>query len=230
LRASCANVFNEIGSSQEGARHHVSELLALSKVSCRRGRITLFSDIDVSLAAGQLLRVEGANGAGKTSLLRIICGLLSPIQGEVRWRGEKVTRLRDSFYSELLYLGHAAALKDDLTVLENLEIATTLAGERASATAMHEALAKAGLLSRAGALARTLSQGQKRRAALARLALSRHHLLWVLDEPFNALDRAAVSWLAGVIEAHLGAGGMVVLTSHQGVAFSEQISASTVML
>lgn len=163
--------------------------------------------------------MQGANGAGKTSLLRIICGLLAPAAGEVRWRGQPISELREEFNRELVYIGHAAALKDELTPLENLQTAATLGGRatlgRAEAAAALEA---AGLRGRERSPSRALSQGQRKRVALARLALPAPPGLWVLDEPFNALDTAATSWLDGLIGARLDAGGCVVLTSHQPVA------------
>lgn len=208
----------------------MSELLTLTGVSCRRGRAMLFSGISMSLAAGQLLRVEGDNGSGKTSLLRIMCGLLSPTAGEVRWRGEKVAALRDSFSAELIYLGHAAALKDDLSAAENLALSTRLAGDAPLASEIDAALSAAGLSGKRDAMVRTLSQGQRKRAALARLALSEDKPLWILDEPFSALDKLAVDWLVSLIERHLAGGGLAVLTSHQGVAFGSAVSPLSIAL
>ncbi len=193
----------------------MSARLELVELSCRRGRRELFSGINAVLAAGQLLRVEGANGAGKTSLLRMLCGLLPANAGEVRWDGQNVARLKDEFNAELLYLGHAPALKDDLTAGENLAWSMSLAGHASTAQARSEALQRAGLKGRSGLPIRLLSQGQKRRAALARLELSADKPLWILDEPFNALDNAAILWLTSLIERHLACGGMIVMTTHQ---------------
>jgi heme exporter protein A len=208
----------------------VSGLLSLVDVSCRRGRSLLFAGVSASLQEGQLLRVEGDNGSGKTSLLRIICGLLAPASGEVRWRDHAVARLHDSFSAELVYLGHAAALKDDLSAFENLELATRLAGDAPGRAELEAALAEAGLSTKLGAMARALSQGQRKRAALARLALSENKPLWVLDEPFTALDRQAIDWLLSLIEAHLLRGGLVVLTSHQGVPLNAGLSSVSILL
>ncbi len=196
--------------------------LELCDLACVRGRRRLFRGLNVALAPGQLLRVTGANGAGKTSLLRMVCGLLAPAQGQVLWQGHDVRRTREAFYRQLVYLGHAAALKDDLTPLENLRVAARLGGDAPDDAAARQALADAGLAGREHVGARTLSQGQRRRAALARLPLAAARL-WVLDEPFNALDTAATGWLLGLIEGQLARGGMVVLTSHQPVALSEQL-------
>jgi heme exporter protein A len=193
--------------------------LELRDLGCVRGRRRLFSGLNLALAPGELLHVAGANGAGKTSLLRMLCGLLAPADGQVLWQGQPLARVREAFHRELVYLGHAAALKDDLSALENLHTACRLAGHALPADALRAALADAGLRGRESVPARTLSQGQRRRAVLARLAL-RPGALWVLDEPFNALDTAAAAWLSGLIEAQLARGGMVVLTSHQPVALA----------
>jgi heme exporter protein A len=197
-------------------------ILELRDLACVRGRRWLFRGLDATLAPGQLLRVTGANGAGKTSLLRMLCGLLAPAQGQVLWQGQKLPQVREAFHQQLVYLGHAAALKDELTPLENLQVAARLGGNAPDEAAARQALAAAGLGGREQVPTRTLSQGQRRRAALARLSLGTA-LLWVLDEPFNALDTAATTWLLGLIEGQLQRGGLVVLTSHQPVALSEQL-------
>lgn len=186
-----------------------------------RGHRTLFRGVNAQVRPGELLRVQGANGAGKTSLLRMLCGLLAPAEGQVQWHGQNVSALREEFGHDLIYLGHAAALKDDLSALENLLVASALAGQRILPAEARQALDEAGLRGHHHALARRLSQGQRRRCALARLALASPErtgaMLWILDEPFNALDSAATAWLAGLITAQLQRGGTVVLTSHQGV-------------
>ena len=189
--------------------------LRLEAVSCVRGGRKLFSGLNQQLVPGELLRVLGANGAGKTSLLRMLCGLLEPAEGQVLWRGQKLSAQRTGFGAELVYLGHAAALKDELSPLENLIDACALGGAPSSAAQALAALQGAGLRGHERTPARRLSQGQRRRSALARLALCHAAPLWVLDEPFNALDTAATAWLTGLIETHLRGAGMVVLTSHQ---------------
>ena len=193
-------------------------MLELRGVECVRGGRVLFSGLDAALPAGNLLRVQGANGAGKTSLLRMICGLLAPARGELLWNGQPLAKLREEFGRQLTYVGHAAALKDDLSARENLLAASALAGRVPVAGEAGAALAAAGLAGRADVPARLLSQGQRRRVALARLALAGPALLWVLDEPFNALDAMATQWLLGLVGGQLARGGMVVLTSHQSVA------------
>ena len=190
-------------------------MLEAAGLDCERGGRTLFRGVSFNLAPRELLRIAGPNGSGKTSLLRILCGLLAPTQGEVRWRGTPIRNLREEYTRELAYIGHASALKDDLTPFENLDISCRLAGLEASREALLGAL-------RAFAVpdlpVRKLSQGQRRRAALARLLLSERVPLWLLDEPFAALDAAAASYADEVIARHLQAGGSVVYTTHQQAA------------
>lgn len=193
-------------------------MLKLCGVSCERGGRTLFDGIDCDLPAGHLLRVRGANGAGKTSLLRMVCGLLPTSEGQILWRGEPIRDLGEQFGRALVYIGHAAALKDDLSARENLQAACLLGGLRVSAAQAAQALATAGLPGRQHAPVRQLSQGQRRRVALSRLVLSQATPLWVLDEPFNALDTTGTAWLCGLLQSHLERQGMVVLTSHQDLA------------
>ncbi len=197
--------------------------LELRQVECVRGQRSLFKGLDLTVLPGHLLRLQGANGAGKTSLLRMICGLLAPAQGEVLWRGRHIGALREEFSKDLVYLGHAAALKDDLSALENLVTASVLGGRQVDAAQARGALAAAGLGGRERAPARVLSQGQRKRVGLARLVLSSSSPLWVLDEPFNALDHAATAWLLSLVTAHTARGGIVVLTSHQSVALPDSV-------
>jgi heme exporter protein A len=190
-------------------------MLEARELAATRGDTTLFSGLGFSLAPGALLRVTGANGSGKTSLLRALCGLLMPSSGEVRWNGENVRALREEYWKHLAYVGHADALKDDLTVEENLATACALAGLQVSASRARAAIESLGLAGRGRLPARALSQGQRRRAALARLAVSEVLPLWILDEPFAALDAQAVEQVQSLAGEHLARGGMVVLTTHQ---------------
>ncbi|MEO6625302.1 MAG: cytochrome c biogenesis heme-transporting ATPase CcmA [Burkholderiaceae bacterium] len=198
--------------------------LQLRAVGCERGGRVLFANLDCSVSRGQLLRVRGPNGAGKTSLLRMLCGLLPPAQGEILWQGQPIRALAEEFGRQLVYIGHAAALKDDLTTLENLQTACHLGGLRISQEQALSALRQAGLAGREHAAARLLSQGQRRRVALARLVVAGQAPLWILDEPFNALDSAATDWLGTLISAHLTQGGVVALTSHQPVSLDEVVN------
>ncbi len=194
----------------------MSAALVLHQVACVRGGRPLFGGLSLQWQPGQLLRVKGANGAGKTSLLRVLCGLLTPTDGQVLWRGQPLASQREVLGQSLVYLGHAAALKDELSPLENLQLACQLAGRRLAPGPALQALAHAGLRGFERRPVRTLSQGQRRRSALARLELASQAPLWVLDEPFNALDTAAVAWLEQLLHMHLARGGQVALTSHQG--------------
>ena len=190
-------------------------------LGCERGGRMLFSGVSVDVGPGILLRVLGANGSGKTSLLRMVCGLLPPAQGQVLWNGKPIRQLAEEFGRQMVYLGHAAAIKDDLTGTENLVIACLLGGLVVTPAQAATALQHCGVGRQAKLQTRLLSQGQRRRVALARLVLCHATPLWVLDEPFNALDRLATDWLCTLITAHLARGGMVVLTSHQQIGLDD---------
>jgi heme exporter protein A len=192
-------------------------VLAVQDLEARRGRRVLFSGLAFQAAPGQMLRVTGPNGAGKTTLLRMLVGLGTADTGRVLWRGQPLRGQREDFHRELAWLGHAASLKDDLTALENLRAIAMLGGDDITPAEAGAALAEAGLKGRERLPARVLSAGQRRRVVLARLAFAAHRPLWVLDEPFNALDTAATDWLAGLVRRRLASGGIVVLTSHQAV-------------
>ncbi len=194
-------------------------MLSAQDLACTRGDRLLFTGINFELRAGQLLYVLGENGSGKSSLLRILCGLRSPEQGQVSWQGEDIRRQSDAYRSDLIYIGHLNALKDDLSALENLSISCSVLGQNDGAVRARAALQGLGLARCADIAVRNLSQGQKRRVALANLWLSRARV-WILDEPFSALDTAAIVLLASRIGEHLAAGGMAVLTTHQEVVIA----------
>ena len=216
--------------SLHGSRHpttriaYMTATLELKNLECTRGERQLFTALNAVVPSRALLRVNGANGAGKTSLLRTVCGLLTPSAGEVRWRGQPAVGMREEFSRELLYLGHAPALKNDLTPVENLLVACTLGGTRPTPSSATAALARAGLGGYEATPSRHLSQGQRKRVALARLELDTAVPLWVLDEPFNALDANASAWLVSLLTTHLARGGIVVLTSHQPVDFPSDVA------
>jgi len=188
-------------------------LLEVVNLACVRGDRPLFSDLSFALKPGELLHVVGANGTGKTTLLRTLCGLTRQAAGEIRWRGAETRALGDEFRNELAYVGHLNGIQGELTPAENLRAAAGLAGA-ADPERIDAALETVRLSPYRGFPAKILSQGQKRRLALARLVLLRKPL-WILDEPFSALDVASVTLMTQALTGHLADGGMVVLTSHQ---------------
>jgi heme exporter protein A len=196
-------------------------MLQAESLACERGGRLLFKSLEFALSPGTLLRVTGPNGAGKTSLLRILCGIAHPAAGRVLWSGEDAHALGEEYTRRLLYLGHLSAIKEDLSPRENLRFALRLAGLETPPAALAAALAQLGLAGREDVPARYLSQGQKRRAALARLALAQTLPLWILDEPLAALDVDAIDTVIALVSAQLDAGGIVVLTTHQDVAFAQ---------
>ena len=192
-------------------------MLQVRQIECVRGNRCLFRDLSFRLEANQALRVGGENGSGKTSLLRMVAGL-SPVEsGEILWKAGRIAASSEDFRRDLVFLGHANGLKDDLTPIENLRHALALAGVSATDAALRSALSEQGLDGVADLTVKLLSQGQKRRVALARLGFSGGKPLWVLDEPFAALDAASVRRAETVVLAHLRSGGMVLFTTHQEV-------------
>ncbi len=191
-------------------------MLAAQGLDCVRGGRHLFANLSFSVPSGTLLRVSGANGAGKTSLMRILCGLLLPSGGEVMWRDKTIQQQRDVYWRELRYVGHLAGVKDEFSAEENLIFAAALSGVHITSAAARDALDKLGLAKFVHLPVRVLSQGQRRRVALARLALPDHDAsLWVLDEPLAALDTVATDCVLSLIDARLASGAVVVMTSHQ---------------
>jgi len=176
----------------------------------------LFSGVNFELESGSLLHVRGRNGSGKTTLLRALCGLLVPDAGEIRWQGEDSRRLGEDYRADLLYCGHLNGIKGDLTGIENLRVAMILDGNPVDEGRLWSALEQMGLAGYEDLPAMALSQGQKRRIALARLPVSKAPL-WILDEPFTALDADAVDLLLRLIGRHVSNGGILVLTTHQEV-------------
>lgn len=191
-------------------------MLTATALSCVRGERRLFAGLDLAVGPGEWLHVQGENGAGKTSLLRILAGLSPAAEGEVRWRGEPIQALAEDYRRHLLFLGHQGAVKEELTPLENLTLASRLDGTTLGEAEALKALARFGLRGREDLAVRFLSAGQKRRVLLARLAV-RKATLWILDEPFTALDVKAVEMLSGLIVEHVTNGGIAILTSHQSI-------------
>ena len=191
-------------------------MLEVANLECRRGDRLLFSALSFTLEAGTLLHVRGRNGSGKTTLLRALCGLLTPDAGDILWNGESTRRLAEDFHRDTLYFGHLNGIKSDLTGIENLRVSATLDGDRVEDDKLWDALEQMGLAGFEDLPTKVLSQGQKKRVALARLLLSTAPL-WILDEPFTALDVGAVDRLQMLIAQHVAEDGMVILTTHQEV-------------
>ena len=204
---------------------HISESSNLSlnpsplhanALTCVRGERILFTGLDLDLPAGEWLHIRGENGIGKTSLLRLLAGLAKPAGGEIFWTEQLISADLFEYHRNLLFLGHRDSLKEDLTALENLSIVTALDGVTVSKEAILLALDRFGLRGREDLPVNCLSAGQKRRVILARLLL-RQAKLWILDEPFNALDVRAVEMLSELILEHIASGGMAIMTSHQEI-------------
>ena len=190
--------------------------LRANALTCVRGERTLFTGLDLEVSAGEWLHVRGENGIGKTSLLRLLSGLTKPAAGEIFWNEQLISADPSEYHRNLLFLGHRDSLKEDLTALENLSIATVLDGIALTEDEILLALHRFGLRGREDLPVNCLSAGQKRRVLLARLLL-RQAKLWILDEPFNALDVRAVEMLSELILEHIASGGMAIMTSHQEI-------------
>ncbi len=190
-----------------------------------RAEIPLFDEVSFSLNSGESIQISGANGSGKTSLLRCLCGTSSRHQGDISWNGEAITGTSSTFYSQLLYLGHSLGLKPKLTVLQNLNFFQRLRFNK-NDQIIHETLNQLNIEGYHDELVANLSAGQKRRVSLCRL-FSEPVKLWVLDEPMVALDAQGQKWLEDSCNAHLDSGGMIILTSHQklkGINGLQQLS------
>jgi heme exporter protein A len=200
---------------------NTSDKLTVNALCCVRGDRTLFRGLEFSLSAGDLLHLKGKNGSGKTTLLRALANLLLPAEGQILWEGEPVRRLREDYTRHLLFLGHLNGIKGDLTAVENLRFAASLDGYRLKEDRAWQILADIGLRGHEDLPTKHLSQGQKRRVALARL-FANDAQLWILDEPFTALDVAAVEQLQQLIRQHVDDGGIAVVTTHQAVGLIDE--------
>lgn len=192
-------------------------VLSVHDLACARGERTLFTDMNFSVHAGQLLLVQGGNGRGKTSLLRLLCGLAHPLAGEVRWRDAAIQKEREAFHREMAYIGHVNGIKDELTPMENLRMAAGIAGRELDETHAEASLVQLGLSRCLDLPARVLSFGQRRRTALAGL-LTAGALLWILDEPLTGLDVHGVALVEDLLRTHVSQGGLVVMTTHQSLS------------
>jgi len=190
-------------------------LLEAERLQSVRGNRTLFTDLDLRVKTGELWQIEGPNGAGKSTLLRILSGLLDPQQGTVRFKSQFIREYREYYHQNLLFIGHKAGIKPELTAIENLEYYAAIQGAPLTEPPF-DLLRKVGLVGLEDVPAQRLSAGQQRRIALARLWLS-NATLWILDEPFTSLDVAGIQLLHQRFAEHLQSGGAIVLTSHQAL-------------
>lgn len=184
-----------------------------------RGDRRLFRGINFSASPGTFIQLTGPNGSGKTSLLRILCRLLAPAEGEIKWDGANIRTLAEEYFTSVTYLGHRHGVKDELSAVENLRISNALNGVEISREHARGVLEKMGLAGRDLLPARLLSEGQRRRLALARLLVANTRL-WLLDEVLTSLDKGAVALVRSLIENHLAGGGIAIVATHQELELS----------
>ncbi|MGD8842134.1 MAG: cytochrome c biogenesis heme-transporting ATPase CcmA [Gammaproteobacteria bacterium] len=192
-------------------------MLEANEISCIRGNRELFRHLSFRVEGGTALRIHGANGAGKTSLLRMIAGLSPVIEGRICWDGHALAQIGDDYRAQLVFVGHANALKAHLTPCENLRLGLAVQGTVVADTQVRAALEDEGLALAADVPTQWLSAGQQRRVALTRTRFAAERKLWILDEPFSSLDDAAVGRLSSHLAGHVRNGGVVVYTTHQNV-------------
>jgi heme exporter protein A len=196
-----------------------STILEVNKLGCVRGDRRLFSGLDLAVSPGTFVQLTGPNGSGKTSLLRILCGLLAPAEGQVKWNGTNIRSLGEDYFTSVTYLGHRHGVKDELSAAENLRISNALNGIEVSKERARSVLEQMGLAGRDLLPARLLSEGQRRRVALARLLVC-GTTLWLLDEVMTSLDKGAVALVRSLIENHLSGGGIAIVATHQELELS----------
>ncbi|MEQ1637955.1 MAG: cytochrome c biogenesis heme-transporting ATPase CcmA [Methylococcales bacterium] len=194
-------------------------MFTVNNLSCERDDRILFSKLSFTVQAGEILQVEGQNGSGKTSLLRILCGLSNNFEGEITWHGNPIQSDFAAYCQQLLYVGHHAGVKAALTAEENIRWMQKL-HPLLNKGSIHEALKQVGLLGYEDVPCYTLSAGQQRRVSLTRLYLSSHPL-WILDEPFTALDKKGVAEKEQLIVRHIQNGGLCILTTHHDFDLSD---------
>lgn len=189
-------------------------MLEVIDLTCVRGTRRLFKDLNFSMESAELVELRGPNGSGKTSLLRILCGLATPAAGEVLWEGRNIRSLGEEYNAAVAYLGHQNAVKDELTAIENLRISSAVFGNALNEVEAQTVLAKVGLTQQQNLPARALSAGQRRRLAMTRL-LTADAKLWILDEVLTSLDDTAINLSREFIGEHLNQGGMAIVATHQ---------------
>ena len=189
-------------------------MLEAVNLGCVRGDRRPFSGLNFAIQPGEYIELRGPNGGGKTSLLRIICGLAMPIEGEIRWRGKNVRRLGEEYFSAIAYIAHQNGVKDELSPTENLLVSEGVAGNGLSKDQAQLVLTQVGLERQRDLATRLLSAGQRRRLALARLLASKA-TLWILDEVLSSLDDAGMNLARDLTGAHLSNGGMAIIATHQ---------------
>ncbi len=195
---------------------HTSSLLSADDLECTRDDRLLFNGLSFGLDKGEVLQIEGANGSGKTSLLRILSGLRRADDGKVKWQGDEIQQAREDYYANMVYIGHLPCIKADLTTLENIRVLLDTRSQSVSAVNIEQALASVGLAGFEDVAGKALSSGQRRRVLLAFLLLSRAKL-WILDEPLTALDVKGVDLVEAMILEHRELGGSVIFTTHHGM-------------
>jgi heme exporter protein A len=183
-------------------------------LTCIREERLLFDQLNIEISAGDIVQVEGPNGSGKTSLLRILAGLSQPFEGEIFFDNQPILQSREEFHQNLLYLGHLPGVKGEMNAQENLNFNLALHGFNSNKKAISQTLAKVNLTGFEDSLASHLSAGQHRRISLARLYKTSARI-WILDEPFTAIDKEGVHALEQLFKEHIDKGGCVILTTHQ---------------
>jgi len=202
--------------------------LTARDLSMSRDDRPLFENLSLSLNPGRVQQIEGPNGSGKTTLLRIMCGLILADEGDIEFNGQNIRTARLEFQEQLAYLGHLHGIKEELTVIENLTFMQKLFSSQDSDHDLLALLETVGLAGFEYSPARTLSAGQRRRLGIARVLLS-DAAIWVMDEPYTAMDRKGIKMVEALISAHCERGGIALVTSHQSMALAH-LSETPVLL